>query len=50
MPKKIDKEKEMKFVEFYCEGDTQGNATQSCINSSSDLELILSTLRLMFCE
>tara|TARA_R100001509_G_scaffold152136_1_gene111998 strand:+ start:450 stop:947 length:498 start_codon:yes stop_codon:yes gene_type:complete len=33
MPKKIDKEKEMKFVEFYCEGETQGNATQSCIKA-----------------
>ena len=36
MPKKIDKEKEMKFVEFYCEGDTQGNATQSCIKAGWD--------------
>ena len=33
MPKKIDKEKEMKFVEFYCEWETQGNATQSCIKA-----------------
>jgi len=33
MPKKIDKEKEIKFVEFYCEGETQGNATQSCIKA-----------------
>ena len=36
MPKKIDKEKEQKFVEYYCEGDTQGNATQSCIKAGWD--------------
>jgi len=33
MPKKIDKEKEDKFIEFYCEGETAGNATQSCIKA-----------------
>ena len=29
MPKKIDKEQEMKFVEYYLEGDTACNASQS---------------------
>jgi len=29
MPKKIDKEQELKFVEYYLEGDTAGNAAQS---------------------
>jgi len=29
MPKKIDKEQEMKFVEYYVEGETAGNASQS---------------------
>ena len=33
MPKKADKEKETKFIEYFCEGDTQGNATQSCIKA-----------------
>lgn len=33
MPKKIDKEKETKFIEYFCEGDTQGNATQSAIKA-----------------
>jgi|TARA_R100001126_G_C4798153_1_gene135428 phage terminase small subunit len=36
MPKKIDKEKEMKFLEYFTEGDTQGNATQSCIKAGWD--------------
>ena len=31
MPKKIDKETEMKFVEAFCEGKTAGNATQSAL-------------------
>jgi|TARA_R110000803_G_scaffold185491_1_gene247868 hypothetical protein len=31
MPKKIDKETEMKFVEAFCEGQTAGNATQSAL-------------------
>ena len=29
MPKKIDKEQEMKFVEYYVEGETAGNSSQS---------------------
>ena len=33
MPKKIEKEKEAKFVELFCEGETAGNATQSCIKA-----------------
>ncbi len=33
MPKKIDKDKEEKFIEYFCEGDTQGNATQSAIKA-----------------
>jgi len=33
MPKKIDKEKEQAFIDAFCEGDTQGNATQSCIKA-----------------
>jgi|TARA_R110000824_G_scaffold241935_3_gene430707 phage terminase small subunit len=33
MPKKIDKEKEIKFIECFVEGDTQGNATQSAIKA-----------------
>ena len=30
MPKKIDKEKEENFINFFCEGVTAGNATASC--------------------
>ena len=33
MPKKIDKEKEQDFINFFCEGETAGNATQSCIKA-----------------
>jgi len=33
MPKKIDKEKEQAFIEYFCEGDTAGNATASCIKA-----------------
>ena len=33
MPKKIDKETEMKFIESFCEGDSAGNATQSAIKA-----------------
>ena len=33
MPKKIDKEKEEKFIDYFCEGDTAGNATQSAIKA-----------------
>jgi hypothetical protein len=33
MPKKIDKEKEEKFIELFCDGETAGNATQSCIKA-----------------
>ena len=29
MPKKIGKEQELKFIEYYLEGDTAGNAAQS---------------------
>ena len=29
MPKRINKEREMKFIEFYTEGDTAGNASAS---------------------
>ena len=29
MPKKPDLEKETKFINYFCEGTTQGNATQS---------------------
>ena len=36
MPKKIDKEKEQAFIDAFCEGDTQGNATQSCIKAGWD--------------
>ena len=36
MPKKADLEKEAKFVEFFCEGDTQGNAKASCIKAGWD--------------
>ena len=31
--KKIDKEKEQKFIDFYCEGEPAGNATQSAIKA-----------------
>ena len=30
MPKKIDKDKEQDFINFFCEGETAGNATASC--------------------
>ena len=33
MPKKPDIKKETKFINYFCEGDTQGNATQSCIKA-----------------
>ena len=33
MAKRPDKEKEQKFIENFCEGDTQGNATKSCVKS-----------------
>ena len=33
MPKKIDKEKEQAFIEYFVEGDTAGNATASCIKA-----------------
>ena len=33
MPKKIDKEKEQAFIEYFCEGDSAGNATQSVIKA-----------------
>ena len=33
MPKRIDKEKEEKFIDFFCQGDTAGNATQSAIKA-----------------
>ena len=33
MPKKIDKEQELKFVEYYIEGETAGNASQSAKKS-----------------
>jgi|TARA_R110000796_G_scaffold140187_2_gene256364 hypothetical protein len=33
MPKKIDKEKEQAFIEYFCEGDSAGNATASCIKA-----------------
>tara|TARA_B100000029_G_scaffold491002_1_gene550665 strand:+ start:1248 stop:1733 length:486 start_codon:yes stop_codon:yes gene_type:complete len=33
MPKKADIEKETKFIEYFCDGDTQGNATQSAIKA-----------------
>jgi len=29
MPKRIDKEKELKFIEYYTEGETAGNASKS---------------------
>jgi len=29
MPKRIDREKELKFIEYYTEGDTAGNASAS---------------------
>ena len=38
MPKKPDIEKEIKFIEYFCEGETQGNATQSCIKAGWDKE------------
>ena len=31
--KTLDKEKEQAFIEAFCIGDTQGNATQSCIKA-----------------
>jgi phage terminase small subunit len=33
MPKKIDKEKEQAFIEYFCEGDSAGNATKSAIKA-----------------
>ena len=33
MPKKIDKEKEQDFIEYFVEGDSAGNATQSAIKA-----------------
>jgi len=33
MPKKPDREKELKFIDAYTTGDTQGNATQSAIKA-----------------
>jgi phage terminase small subunit len=33
MAKKADKEKEAKFIEYFTDGSTQGNATQSCIKA-----------------
>jgi hypothetical protein len=36
MPKKADLDKEAKFIEFFCEGDTQGNAKASCIKAGWD--------------
>jgi len=33
MAKHADKEKEAKFIEFFTSGETQGNATQSCIKA-----------------
>tara|TARA_R110002020_G_scaffold54680_2_gene152234 strand:- start:1930 stop:2418 length:489 start_codon:yes stop_codon:yes gene_type:complete len=38
MPKKADKEKETKFIEYFCEGETQGNAKASCIKAGWDKE------------
>mgnify|MGYP003149204688 CR=1 FL=1 len=38
MPKKPDIEKETKFVEYFTEGETAGNATQSCIKAGWDRE------------
>ena len=29
MPKKIDREQELKFIDYYTEGDTAGNASKS---------------------
>ena len=36
MPKKIDKEQEIKFVEYYVEGSTEGNASQSAKKAGWD--------------
>ena len=36
MPKKIDKEQELKFVEYYIEGETAGNASQSAKKAGWD--------------
>ena len=33
MAKRIDKEREEKFIDYFCEGDTAGNATQSAIKA-----------------
>ena len=33
MPKRADTEKETKFINYFCEGETQGNATQSAIKA-----------------
>jgi len=33
MPKKIDKEKEQAFIEYFTEGDSAGNATKSAIKA-----------------
>ena len=38
MPKKSDTEKEIKFVELFCEGETAGNATQSCIKAGWEIK------------
>ena len=38
MPKKSDAEKERKFVELFCEGETAGNATQSCVKAGWDIK------------
>lgn len=38
MPKKSDLEKERKFVELFCEGETAGNATQSCVKAGWDIK------------
>ena len=36
MGKKADREKEKKFVEYFCEGDTANNSTQSAIKAGWD--------------
>lgn len=33
MAKQADKEKEAKFIDYFTSGETQGNATQSCIKA-----------------
>tara|TARA_R100001460_G_scaffold48747_2_gene86896 strand:- start:17146 stop:17607 length:462 start_codon:yes stop_codon:yes gene_type:complete len=38
MPKKPDLEKETKFINYFCEGTTQGNATQSAIKAGYNKE------------